>query len=70
MSTTSTVTALVVRDQILNDKVDLLNSMCILVLTRGNGTPFNATSIQEEDIIEICVWLGHEPPKVCLGIWQ
>ena len=37
--------------------------MCILVLTRGNGTLFDATSIQEEDIVEICIWLGHTHPK-------
>ena len=37
--------------------------MFVLVLTRGNGTPFNATSIQEEDIIEICIWLGHIHPE-------
>ena len=37
--------------------------MCILVMNRGNGTPFDATSIQEEDIIEICIWLGHTHPK-------
>ena len=37
--------------------------MYILVLTRGNSTPFDAASIQEEDIIEICVWLEHTHPK-------
>ena len=37
--------------------------MCILVLTSGNGTLFDAASIQEEDIIKICVWLGHTHPK-------
>ena len=37
--------------------------MWILVLTRGDGTPFDAASIQEEDIIEICIWLGHTHPK-------
>ena len=37
--------------------------MCILLLTRGDGTPFDATFIQEEDIIKICIWLGHTHPK-------
>ena len=36
--------------------------MCILVLNRDNGTPFDATSIQEEDI-KICIWLGHTHPE-------
>ena len=30
---------------------------------KGNGTPFNVTSIQEEDIIEHCVELGQTHPK-------
>ena len=58
MSTTSTATALVAQDQITNDKVDLLNHMCILILARCNGTPFDATSTLEDDIIEICIQLG------------
>ena len=37
--------------------------MCVLVLTRGDGTPFNATSIQEKDIIELCVEMGQTHPK-------
>ena len=41
--------------------------MCILVLTKGNGTLFDAASIQEEDIIKICVQLRHTPP---IGVLQ
>ena len=37
--------------------------MCLFGLTRGDGTPFNASSIQEEDIIEICIQLGHTHPE-------
>ena len=37
--------------------------MYVLVLTRGNGTPFNAASIQEEDIIGICIQLGNTNPE-------
>ena len=33
--------------------------MCLFTLTRGDGTLFDASSIQEEDIIEICIQLGH-----------
>ena len=33
--------------------------MYLFLLTRGDGTPFDASSIQEEDVIEICVQLGH-----------
>ena len=28
-------------------------------LTKGDGTLFDASSILEEDIIEICIWFGH-----------
>ena len=63
MSTTSTVTASVAWDWIPSDKVEILNHMCVLVLTRDDGTPYDAASIQEEDIIEICVKLRHTPPK-------
>ena len=66
MSTTSTTTALAAQDLVPSDEVYLLNCMCILVLTRGNGTPFDAASIQGEDIIEICVWLGHTPQRCAL----
>ena len=66
MSTTSTVTASVAQDQIPNDEVDLLNHMCILVLTRGDGTLSDAASIQEEDIVEICIQLGHTQPESVL----
>ena len=37
--------------------------MCVLVLTRSNVTPFDATSIQEEDIMELCIQLGQTHPK-------
>ena len=33
------------------------------ILTRGDGTPFNASSILEEDVVEICIQLGHTHPK-------
>ena len=63
MSTTSTVTALVVHDHTLGNEAELLNCMCTLLLAKGNGTPFNATSMQEEDIIELCVEVGQTHPK-------
>ena len=37
--------------------------MCVLVLTRGDGTPFDATSIQEEDNAELCVEMGQTHPE-------
>ena len=63
MSAMSTVTVLVARDHIPSYNVDLINCKCILVPTRGDGTPFDATSIQEVDIVKICVQLGCTHPK-------
>ena len=64
MSTTSTVTTLVAHDLTLGNDSKLLNCMYVLVIARGNGTPFNATSIQEEDIIELCLG-GTDTPQRC-----
>ena len=64
MSTTSATTALVARDCIPSDIADLSNFMCLFVLT--SGTLSIASSILEEDIIEICVQLGHTHPEAVL----
>ena len=70
MSTLSTVTALVACDYTLGDETKLLNCMCVQVLARGDGTPFHAASIQEEDIVELCVEVGgRHTPKVCFSFW-
>ena len=63
MSTTSTLTTSVARDHIPSNVVDLSNCMYILILTMGDGTPFDASSIQEEDVIKICICLGHTHPE-------
>ena len=66
MSTTSTMTASAARDCIPSNVADLSNHMCLFILTRGNGTLFDASSILEEDIIEMCIQLGHTHPKAVL----
>ena len=58
MSTTSIAIALAACNHIQGDKTELLNLMCVLVLTRIDGTQFVATSIQEEDIVELCLEMG------------
>ena len=62
MSTTCAVTTLVAHDHIPGDEVEL-NCIHVLVLTRGDGTPYDATSIQEEDIVELCIQLGQTHPQ-------
>ena len=58
MSTTSTATPLTVHNYTPGNESELLNHMCVLVLAKGDGIPFNAASIQEEDIIKLCVKMG------------
>ena len=35
----------------------------VFILTRGDGTPFNASSFLEEDVVKICIQLGHTHPE-------
>ena len=63
MSTTSTTTTLAARDHIPRDIADLSNHMCLFALTTGDGTPFDASSILEEDIVELYIHLGHKYPE-------
>ena len=58
MSMTSTVTTLVVHDSILGDECKIVNHICILVATHGDGTPFSHDFFQEEDLVDLCVGLG------------
>ena len=62
MLTMSYATALVVRDQVPSDETNLHTCMCVLILTKRDGTLFDTTSILEEDIIKICIQLGHTHP--------
>ena len=63
MSTTPATTASAARDHIPSDISNLSNCMCLFILTRGNGTPFDGSSVLEDDVIEICIWLGHTHPE-------
>ena len=36
--------------------------MCVLILKKRDGTPFDATSVLKEDIVKICIWLGYTHP--------
>ena len=56
MSTSSSATALG-RDQVPSDNPHLKTRICMLIVTRKDGTPLDVTSVSEEDIAEICVIL-------------
>ena len=68
MSTTSTATTLVPHDQTLGNDLDLVNHMCCLTIAWGDGTPFDADSLQEEDVVELCVSVGQADPKGVLWL--
>ena len=61
MSTLSSTTALG-RDQVQPHDPHLKAKMCIFIVMRKDGILFDATSVLEEDILEICVTLGHAYP--------
>ena len=61
MSTTSATTASA-RDQVPFNETNLQNCMCVLILTKRDGTLFDVTSVLEEDITEICIRQGHIHP--------
>ena len=50
-------------DHTLGDGPDLLNYMYVLAIARGDGTLFDAASLQEEDTVELCVKVGKPHPK-------
>ena len=68
MSTTSTATTLVAHDHTLGDDPDLANPMCVLTITRGDGTVFDPNYLWEEDIVELCVVVGQAQPKGVLQL--
>ena len=62
MSTTSTATTSDMHNATLGDAHDLVNHVCILVATQGNGTVFSPNSFQEEDWMELYMGLGQAHP--------
>ena len=62
MLTISSTTTSVARDEVPINETNLQTHMCILILMKGDCTLFDATSVLEEDIAEICIRLGHTHP--------
>ena len=60
MSMTSSATAS--RDWEVPPTDSFHDRLCLLSITRGDGTPMDASSILEEDIIEICIQSSHTHP--------
>ena len=65
MSVTSSATAS--RDREVPSPESFCDRLCLLSITRGDGTPMDASSILEEDIVGICVQKSHTHP---LGVLQ
>ena len=57
---TSSATAC--RDQEVPPTVSFHDRLCLLSVTRRDGTPMDVFSISEEDIVEICITKGHTCP--------
>ena len=60
MSITSSATAS--RDQEVPSPNSFQNRLLLITITRGDGTPMDASSILEEDIMEICIRRAHARP--------
>ena len=60
MSITSSATAS--RDWEVPSPNSFQNRLLLISITRGDGTPMDASSISEEDIVEICVRRAHAHP--------
>ena len=65
MSITSSTTAL--SDQEVPSPDSLQDKLLVVSITKGDCTPLDASSIMEEDIVEICVRRSHTRP---LGVLQ
>ena len=50
------------RDCVPSDKPKLKSRMCLFVITQKDGTPLDATSVTKEDIVEMCIKMGHTHP--------
>ena len=60
MSITSSATAS--RDQEVPSPESLQDKLLAVSITKGDGTPLDASPIMEEDIVEICVRRAHTCP--------
>ena len=69
MSTMSTVTTLVARDPTLGDRLEIVNCISILAATQGDGTPFHSDSLQDENMVKLCIGLDRHTQKVYYGSW-
>ena len=65
MSITSSATAL--RDWEVPSPDSFCTRLLLITITRGDGTPMDASSITEEDIMELCVRRAHAHP---MGVLQ
>ena len=60
MSVSSSATAS--RDQEVPSPDSFHNRLLLITISKGDGTPMDASSILEEDIIEICIQRAHTHP--------
>ena len=68
MSTVSMVTTLGEMDLTLGDDTKIVNQICILAATQGDGIPLCPTSFQGEDATKLCIGLSQEHPEDVLWL--
>ena len=64
----STTTTSVAHEHTLGDDPELANHICVLTIARGDGSPFDASPLQEEDIVELCIGIGQAHPDGVLWL--
>ena len=52
-------------DLTLGDDTEIVNKICIMVVTQGDGTPLCPTSFKEEDVVELGAGVGSGVPRGC-----
>ena len=62
ISTTSSATASSRDHDVPSAEVIYRDKLCLVSITRRDGTLVDVSSVSEEDIIEICITKGHTPP--------
>ena len=62
MSTTSSTTASGRDHDVPSAEVIFKDKLCLVSITRRDGTLMDASSVSKEDIIEICITKGHTHP--------
>ena len=68
MSTSSSTTAFG-RDPVPTDNPTLKARMCVFIIMQKDGTPFDVTSVTEEDIVQLISHIEAHSPLGCAPVF-